>query len=419
MRVNAKLVGRGLAAVLAVSPVLAWGGEPGAVPPGAPPPPPGMRVEAIHDRGMNLDAYFVAIPADWHFQGAVAYGNPCGQAPFAVFRTSSPDGLTLLEKLPRFNWSWGTLGWHPQNQKTQPGCLPLSREMSASEFVQRLAEMLQVEYVEELPVPAGMVEGLNRETEHWNQMGADYARTHASNTTQHGEIAQARVRYQNGTFPMEALLRARLICTRNTVLIQGRNFWSDNCGANVRVVRAPKGKLEDAVKKLEPAGAVENPRWSEAYTQMVTRTVQAGIQQSQQAMAQMQSQNQQFEQSQALRQQQHEQFQQSQTMQQHLHEQFLSTMQRGTDMSMQRAAQSANAQHTAASDMVDYALGQQTVRDPNSGQLYKASATHSYIWVDDSGKKSYQTSDPNANPNGVLSGAWTQQQQVHGDGTSK
>jgi hypothetical protein len=94
-------------------------------------------------------------------------------------------------------------------------------------------------------------------------------------------------------------------------------------------------------------------------------------------------------------------------------------MQRGTNMSMQRAAQSANARHTAASDVVDYALGQQTVRDPTSGQLYKASASRSYVWVDDTGKKNYQTSDPNANPNGVQPGTWTLQQQVHGDGTGR
>src|SRR5271165_1883526 len=144
MLLNATRVGRGLAVVLAVSPLLASGGPPGAAPPGAPPPPPGMRVEAIHDRGMNLDAYYVAIPADWHFQGAVVYGNGCAQSPFEVYRASSPDGLTLLEWLPRFNWSWGTLGWQPQ--KTQAGCLPLSREMGASEFLRRFSEMLQLEY---------------------------------------------------------------------------------------------------------------------------------------------------------------------------------------------------------------------------------------------------------------------------------
>jgi len=204
---------------------------------------------------------------------------------------------------------------------------------------------------------------------------------------------------------MEALLHVGLVCTRFTTLVQGQRFWNDTCGATVRAVRATKGKLDAAVAQLKFAGAIPNPQWLTAYTQMQGQAVQASIQQGQQVMAQMQTQN--------------EQFQQSQAMQQRQHEEFLSTLQRGTDMSMQRAQQSANAQHTAASDMVDYALGQQTVRDPTSGQRYKASASHSYVWVDDSGRKRFQTSDPNANPNGSLQGTWTLQQQVHGDGTGK
>jgi hypothetical protein len=94
-------------------------------------------------------------------------------------------------------------------------------------------------------------------------------------------------------------------------------------------------------------------------------------------------------------------------------------MQRGTDMSMNRAAQIANSNHTIASDWVDYSLDQQTVRDPNTGQVSKVSSAYSYTWVDSSGKNSYQTQYSDANPNGILQGNWTRQQQVHGDGTGK
>jgi hypothetical protein len=94
-------------------------------------------------------------------------------------------------------------------------------------------------------------------------------------------------------------------------------------------------------------------------------------------------------------------------------------MQRGTDMSMNRAAQIANSNHTIAADWVDYALDQQTVRDPNTGQVSKVSSSYSYTWLDGSGTVSYQTADPNANPNGIYKGNWTRQQQVHGDGSDK
>jgi len=58
-------------------------------------------------------------------------------------------------------------------------------------------------------------------------------------------------------------------------------------------------------------------------------------------------------------------------VQQQVHDQFLATMQRGTDISMARAADSMNARSAAASDMVDYSLDRQTVMDTNTGVIYK------------------------------------------------
>jgi hypothetical protein len=92
-------------------------------------------------------------------------------------------------------------------------------------------------------------------------------------------------------------------------------------------------------------------------------------------------------------------------------------MQRGTDMSMARTQQNMNARSTATSDWVDYALDRKTVLDPNTGQLSKVSSAYSYTWADSTGKMSYQTNDPTANPNGVLQGNWTKQTVVHGDGS--
>jgi hypothetical protein len=110
---------------------------------------------------------------------------------------------------------------------------------------------------------------------------------------------------------------------------------------------------------------------------------------------------------------------QSQATNQRMHEQFLATMKRGTDMSMARTNQAMQARSTATSNIVDYALDQQTVRDPNSGQTNKVSSSYNYTWVDNTGKVGYQTNDGLANPNGVLQGTWTRQQVVNGDGTPK
>ena len=77
------------------------------------------------------------------------------------------------------------------------------------------------------------------------------------------------------------------------------------------------------------------------------------------------------------------------------------------------------ARSTSASNIVDYALNQQTVRDPNTGQTSKVSSASTYTWVDNTGRTAYQTSDVLANPNGVLPGTWTRQVAVNGDGTQR
>ena len=114
---------------------------------------------------------------------------------------------------------------------------------------------------------------------------------------------------------------------------------------------------------------------------------------------------------------QQQNFERTMVVQQRMHEQFLDTMQRGTDMSMARAQANMDARSTAASDWVDYALDQRTVMDPNTGQVNKVSSAYSYTWVDSTGRNSYQTNNPSANPNGTLQGTWTQQRVVHGDGS--
>jgi hypothetical protein len=82
------------------------------------------------------------------------------------------------------------------------------------------------------------------------------------------------------------------------------------------------------------------------------------------------------------------------------------------ESSMNNANASMNAQSTAASDWVDYALDQQTVAGPNG--TMKVSSQYSQTWTN--GTQWYQTNDPNTNPNGMLSGTWTQTTKVHGNG---
>lgn len=83
--------------------------------------------------------------------------------------------------------------------------------------------------------------------------------------------------------------------------------------------------------------------------------------------------------------------------------------------SMNNANAAMNARTTAASDWVDYALDQQTVT--GAGGTVKVSSAYSQTWSDGNNHW-YQTNDPNANPNGILPGNWSQDTKVHGNGQS-
>ncbi|MGZ3445893.1 MAG: hypothetical protein ACXWLG_10560, partial [Myxococcaceae bacterium] len=79
------------------------------------------------------------------------------------------------------------------------------------------------------------------------------------------ETALAKVRYQNGSFPMEGFLRVEIYCHRYAFGGPRSGFWSENCSATVRTVRARAGKLDETLKALEKSGAIMIPRWDQAY----------------------------------------------------------------------------------------------------------------------------------------------------------
>jgi hypothetical protein len=379
--------------------------------------PEGLHCTPLRDPVIGMDAFLVAAPPGWHAQGAVIYGTPCNQLPFPVFRATSPDGLTTLERLPRMDWRWGKYA----PKQPQQGCLPLREEVSPADFLQTLSTMMSVEYVGEVPLSTAQAEEQTKWNAEADAQSERYSRTHQQGyQASHVETALAKVRYQNGSFPMEGLLRVDLYCHRSAFGGPRSGFWSENCNANVRAVRARAGKLDATVKALDRSGAIMIPRWNQAYqTLAAQRDAQAAQQISQMGQQQLQLQNQMFNQSMTLQQQQHQQFMAAQDARFAVHQQQMNVMNQAQATSVTQHFQNMAAKDAVASDWVDTALGQQTVRDPTSGQVSKVSGMSDYTWIDQTGKKSFQTRDPNVDPNGHQPGTWTLQQRVHGDGSSR
>lgn len=375
----------------------------------------GVRQENIFDAHLNLNAYNVTVPASWKFDGIYVAGSSCTQIPFPVFRMYSPDGLTEIRRLPRFDWRWSNSRFKPPQQ---PDCLSLDKAMSAEEFLKYLIGVMQVAYVRDFPIPQQLTEALQKNFDRSNaalansakqfdQMNASMKNGRKNEpATQYGGLAAAIAEYRNGTFTIEEQISVKMMCTHSPVNYGPETgAFADSCNATVRIVRAPKGQLDALLAHAESdrLGAVESPEWMSRYLQYMNQVSQARLNQmNRDANARMQRQHDDFERAQAVRAQQHQQ--------------FLATMQEGTDRSMARATQAANSRHAIAQDWCDYALDRQTVTGP--GGTVKVSNAYGQTWTDGSGNY-YQTNDPNTNPNGVLKGNWTQTTQVHGDGTAK
>jgi hypothetical protein len=360
----------------------------------------GMQSGIIHDPSLDMDAFTVPYPAKWHFQGTMVPGTGCSQTPMPVYRVFSPDGLTEIERLPRFDWRWNNI---PNAPKTPEGCLPFKEELSARDLLKYLSAMLKVEYVSEQPVASAKVERYNQ------ALAASAAQQTGGNGLKRypdtGELAAALVRYKNGSFVMNGLLYAQVRCLHSQMTFANKLWDMHTCWANVKYTRAPEPQFRAVTSQVtDVVNEVINPQWLQAY-------MQRQQQQGQQMLDDQMRRNN------ATMHAQFQQFQQGQAARQRMNDDFISTMQRGTQMSMNQATQIANSDHTISSDYVDYSLDQQTVRDPNTHQISKVSSTSTYTWLDGSGKVAYQTNDANADPNGTLKGTWTRQQKVHGDGS--
>lgn len=193
------------------------------------------------------------------------------------------------------------------------------------------------------------------------------------------------------------------------------DWGTTQCNAGVRYTVAPEDRYRTTIDMMiaDRIGAAGNPAWNQAWIERNQRQGAIMVKQFANQGTQI------LDQGARARAASSAQFNQDQASRQRMHEQFLATMQRGTDKSMAQAAQIANSNHTITSNWVDYSLDRQTVRDPGTGQTSKVTSGYSATWVDSSGKVSYQTNDPNANPNGSLPGNWTRQQVVNGDGTPR
>jgi hypothetical protein len=364
------------------------------------PIPTSTTVQTVNDPSFGgMPAIDLAVPTGWKMDGEM-FQAPCTFIPAPVFREYSPDGLLEFRAMPTFGWA----DYPNQKNPTLTGCLPFKTKLSASEFLQKYVELIPggVHVVGPMPVDSWF-------SAHAQQIAQGSAGggngPMAAQVT--ADTAALRIETMNGTFLIEQRLRVQLQCAvRNNPQLQPylRGF---NCWARVDVVRAPKGKLDALVAFVDQHQMIKNmtrPEWQSALMQR----------QQQQGEEQMAALRRQAAAASAMLKAQHDQF--METMQRN-HEAFMAQQESSFRSSMNAANNAMNARTTAASDWADYSLDRQTVMTQD-GQLAKVSSTPSHVWSSTQGNDTYYygTSDPNANPNGVLPGNWSEDQKVHGNG---
>jgi hypothetical protein len=340
----------------------------------------------------NVVAMALTIPAGWKLQGIVMI-SPCTTLPSPVYRAYSADGLMQSRMEPLVGWKWS-----PKGTQSGSGCLPFSNTMTAADLLQYYVGTIQgrVHVVGSTPVQSAVQQQAQRLATNANQQNSQLQAAVQSNNSE--DAAALRIETVDGSFVVEERLTAMVECSvRNSGPLAGGACW-----ARVDVLTAPQGRL-DALIQLVDSKNLPNPiptqQWEQAFMQRQQR-------QGQQMLGML---TQQEKQENAMLDQQ---FQQIMQTSQQEHQAFMQQQESQFQSAMANANASMNAQTTAASDWVDYALDQQTVAGPNG--TAKVSSAYSYTWM--SGNQWYQTNDPNTNPNGVLSGNWTQTTKVHGNG---
>ena len=355
-----------------------------------------MTAVTITDPSLNnMTAATLTIPAGWKMQG-IMLTSPCNTPPFPAYRAYSPDGLTQMRAEPVFGWIWRP---NVRNLPTT-GCAPLSGVLTAAQFLEYYVGTIKggVHVVGPMPVSSQYQQWASGLATQFNQMNSRLVAALQANHT--ADTAALRVEVMNGSFVVEERLRAAVECG---VSSSAGTMNGGTCWARLDVLTAPQGKLDALVQLVDsnnlPHGVVDQ-QWGQAF---LARQQQQGNAMLARLAAQEKAESNMI----------YQQFQQIMATSQAEHQAFMQQQESQFQSAMSNANASMNAQTTAASDWVDYALDQQTVT--GSGGTAKVSSAYSQTWSNGQGQW-YQTDNPNTNPNGMLSGNWTQDTKVHGNG---
>jgi hypothetical protein len=346
-----------------------------------------MKQVKIIDQGMGkgMPAYDLMIPTTWQFKGWVTFGGAeggCFADSFAVIGDAkSADNSIELQMLPQYTWQYmddptGQQQMQKQNQKdAQYGMkpCPVRAPVRAAEFIRQ--DLIEKYRKGKTVVSIDPFPELDQIVRH--RLGLPPTAAGGSASGIRTDAARARLAYDDDKGqPVEEWISAAMVV--RSVPTGGRGASYDWHAIMVMFYRAPKGKLDanDRLFKLIASTIRPEPEWQK----MSNGVIATLYQKKQQELAKQAAIIAQF--------------------QRHVADTINGVV----------ANSEAGANHAVYGES-QIIRSVQTFRDPSSGATFELSNQFDHAWLN--GSNEYVMSDdPNFNPNGNLTGNWTQLQVV-------
>lgn len=347
------------------------------------------KITYIADPMLSMNAVAVKVPARWQFKGRFSKGDTCATIPEAIYKATSPDGVTSVSQEPNVAWKWGT-GPAFSSIDTKD-CLPFHGPMTAESFLKHyVATMTWMRYVGSEPVPATVLAderneraaGMERVAKREQQdLAADRAHGvappnfnfHAKQTF---EDARAIVTSRKGALAMRGRLDVRISCLESETpgqpelapdrpprMITGAPSTVNSCQAAVMYLTAPDATFAEVSRTFDGA-LMGHPKYEASWVQAWMGAMHA---QTLQAMEHVREWTQRDLAIHAR------EFARDQQTRQAMHDQFMTSFNQNFEKGQTNNNANIGARATAASDWVDFAGDLQTVQNTTTGATYKES----------------------------------------------
>ncbi len=360
------------------------------------------QVEIRDPNFNNMVAYTLTIPANWNFQGAVMTGPGCDvDQSIIAYRVWSDDLRYGVQRMPTVSW------YTVQDPRTMlgPKCKKMAA-MASDEYGRMVAPTLRpgahITNVSAAPQRASMADNDKKLEAAINANADRLGMPHAKFSS---DAQQLRVEYMMGKDAEEEFLQVMeqvsempspTMVSRPGQVLQSQWKMTHKTDAWIVAERAPKGQLDATAPKLEAIrmSLKENPEWDKKVVAWMQDRGAAAERASWAVVGSVLHEG---------------QVQHDALMNQH--NDYMNQQRAEATARDRRFHEDIQRKTSNTANQVDYILDQQYYVNPANGQTSTISTTYTNNWQNGAGQQ-VLTNIQGYDPNGQVSGNWTQLQPI-------